>query len=140
MQPDRAIARALIAWVFIHGGAATLNNPEPRARMATTFLGRLREAIPCLPDDTTLVRANAAAQVTAGVLLAAGAWERQAAQMLAASLIPTTIAGHPFWSTPDPASRTDQAIQFGKNMGILGALILLAHGRTAGCRADRLAT
>jgi uncharacterized membrane protein YphA (DoxX/SURF4 family) len=125
----RATARALIAWVFLHGGAATWSSPEPRARAAAAFLGQLRTAVPVLPADATLVRANAAAQVTAGAMLAAGAWERQAAWVLTGSLTVTTIAGHPFWSAPDPARRAAEAIQFGKNMGILGALLLLAHGR-----------
>ncbi|HUY46787.1 MAG TPA: DoxX family membrane protein [Streptosporangiaceae bacterium] len=137
MSLYRATARALIAWVFLHGGAATLGSPEPRARAATAFLRRLRAAIPFLPADATLVRGNAAAQVAAGAMLAAGAWERQAACVLAASLIPTTIAGHPFWSARDPASRGAEAIAFGKNMGILGALLLLACGRAAAPHRER---
>jgi uncharacterized membrane protein YphA (DoxX/SURF4 family) len=124
----------LIAWVFLHGGAATLSSPEPRARAAQPFLGRLRAAVPFLPADPTLVRVNAATQVTAGVMLATGTCERQAAWVLAGSLVPTTIAGHPFWSATDPASRAAEGIQFGKNMGILGALLLLAHGRAVGHR------
>jgi putative oxidoreductase len=124
----RALGRALLASVFVHGGAATLMDPVPRAEVAADFLARLRKAAPWLPADLTMVRLNAAAQVAAGVLLAAGSCERQAAQILAASLIPTTIAGHPAWDA-DPATRADEAIQLGKNLGILGGLLLLAHGR-----------
>jgi putative oxidoreductase len=134
MSLSRTTARALVAWVFLHGGAATLNSPEPRTRAARAFLGRLRAAVPVLPADPALVRANAAAQITAGALLAAGAWERPAVWVLTGSLAVTTVAGHPFWSAPDPATRAAEAIQFGKNAGILGALLLLAQGPAAAHR------
>jgi putative oxidoreductase len=124
----RVVGRALIAAAFVHGGAATLNDPGPRAEVAADFLARLRGAIPWLPADLTLVRLNAAAQVAAGTLLATGAWERQTAQVLAASLVPTTIAGHPAWAAADPESRAAEAIQLGKNLGLLGGLLLLACG------------
>lgn len=124
----RTLGRTLVALVFIHGGAATLNDPAPRAEAASGLLARLRRALPWLPTDKTLVQANAATHVAAGALLAVGAWERQAAGVLAASLVPTTIAGHPAWAAADPRTRADEAIQLGKNLGILGGLLLLACG------------
>jgi uncharacterized membrane protein YphA (DoxX/SURF4 family) len=133
----RALGRALIALAFVHGGIATLKDPVPRAEAAADFLADLRRAAPWLPSDLTLVRLNAATHVAAGALLAAGAWERQAAQVLAASLVPTTIAGHPAWAAADPATQEAEAIQLGKNLGILGGLLLLSFGR-ARTRADRM--
>ena len=125
----RMLGRALIASAFVHGGTATLNDPGPRAEAAADFLARLRDTLPWLPADLTLVRLNAATQVAAGTLLAVGAWERQSAQVLAASLVPTTIAGHPAWAAADPATRAAEAIQLGKNLCMLGGLLLLACGR-----------
>lgn len=127
-RPVRVLGRALLASVFIHGGAATLTEPGPRAEAAAALLARLRKAAPWLPADTTLVRVNAATHVAAGALLAAGVWEQPAALVLAASLVPTTIAGHPAWAAADPAARADEAIQLGKNLGILGGLLLLGFG------------
>jgi putative oxidoreductase len=124
----RVLGRALVASAFVHGGAATLKDPGPRAEAAADFLARLRGALPWLPADLTLVRVNAGVQVAAGGLLATGAWERQTAQVLAASLVPTTIAGHPAWAAADPATRAAETIQLGKNLGILGGLLLLASG------------
>ena len=46
--------------------------------------------------------------------------------MLAGSLIPTTIAGHPFWPVDSPAERRNQEIHFLKNLGLLGGLLLAA--------------
>jgi putative oxidoreductase len=128
-SPGQVAGRTLVALVFIHGGAATLNDPLPRAEAAAGFLAGLRRRAPWLPADLTLVRINAATHVVAGALLAAGTWDRQAARILAASLIPTTIAGHPAWAVADPGTRAGEAIQLGKNLGILGGLLLLGCGR-----------
>jgi putative oxidoreductase len=122
MRAGHALARAMLAAPFVHGGAATLRDPAPRARAAAPFLSALRAAVPCLPGDAALVKANAAVQVAAGIALAAGAGEPLAAWLLATSLAPTTVAGHPFWTADDPG----ELIQFGKNAGILGGLLLLA--------------
>lgn len=135
--PGHVAGRMLVALVFIHGGTATLNDPLPRAEAAAGLLARMRRSAPWLPADLTLVRINAATHVVAGALLASGTWDRQAARVLAASLIPTTIAGHPAWAAADPATRTDEAIQLGKNLGILGGLLLLACGRADSSRRAR---
>jgi putative oxidoreductase len=75
------------------------------------------------------VRVNARVQVGAGALLAAGVLERTAAAVLAASLIPTTLAGHAPWAATEPVTRSAETIQLAKNAGILAALLLLASGR-----------
>ena len=49
------------------------------------------------------------------------------AATLASSLVPTTLAGHPFWQETDPAVRSAQRVQFLKNASILGGLILAAN-------------
>ena len=129
MQPERA-AGALVSGIFIYGGRETLKAPGPRTLAAADFLARARKTVPWLPgDDAALVRANAAAQVGAGVLLAAGIFTRPAAAVLAASLIPTTLAGHAPWTAADPEVRSAETIQLAKNAGILAALLLLAAGR-----------
>ena len=45
---------------------------------------------------------------------------------LAASLVPTTVAGHAFWRLTDKSQRAAQRIHFEKNMAILGGLALAA--------------
>ena len=95
-----------------------------------------------LPDDTKLlVRLNGGVQIGAGILMAMGVLPRPMAASLAASLVPTTLAGHPFWQESDPAARSAQRIQFLKNASILGGLVLAANdteGRpSVGWRAHR---
>jgi hypothetical protein len=67
----------------------------------------------------------------AGMLLAAGWLPRASALALAATLVPTTAAGHRFWEGADEQERTQQRIQFLKNMAMFGGL-LIAAGDTAG--------
>ena len=64
-------------------------------------------------------------------MLAAGFLPRVGAMAIAATLVPTTLAGHPFWKEEDPAKRKAQRIQFLKNMAMMGG-VLLAAVDTAG--------
>jgi putative oxidoreductase len=69
------------------------------------------------------VRGNAAVQVLGGTLLALGRAPRLSALALAGSLIPTTLAGHAYWTIEDPAARKQQRIQFHKNLAMIGGLM-----------------
>jgi uncharacterized membrane protein YphA (DoxX/SURF4 family) len=129
MGLPRIAARLFLAWVFVRNGLDVLRHPEPRAKTAGAFIDQTRALLPLLPDDKlALVRANAAVQVGAGGLLALGAGNlsRLAALTLAASLVPTTLGGHAFWTHEDPSSRAQQRIHFDKNLAILGGLLFVA--------------
>ena len=123
----RTLARLALAWVFVYGGQDVLRNPEPRAKTGGPFVEGLRGVVPFLPEDTILlVRANAGVMVGAGTLLALGKFQRLAATALAASLVPTTLAGHRFWTIQEPQPRAQQVIHLNKNMAMLGGLLLFA--------------
>src|SRR5438270_3250146 len=127
MKLSRTIARPLVASVFIVSGLDVLANPEPRATAAKPVVDKVASVIPFAPrDPVDAVRLNAAVHLGAGLLLAAGIMSRLAALALAASMVPTTIAGHPFWSIDDPAKRNQQRTQFLKNTAILGGLLVVA--------------
>jgi uncharacterized membrane protein YphA (DoxX/SURF4 family) len=75
------------------------------------------------------VQLNGLVQVVAGLALAFAVLPRLSALALAASLVPTTLAGHRFWEEQDEAARGQQTIQFLKNAGMMGGLLmLLEHG------------
>ncbi len=114
MSPLRTLARPLLASIFVVGGAAALK--EPGGRVETVRAAGLDQ-----PER--LVRVNAATQVVAGLALATGRLPRIAAAVLAGSLVPTTVVGHGFWSVP-PERRQSEQIQFLKNVGLLGGLLL----------------
>lgn len=130
----RRIARPLLAGIFISGGLDTLLNPGPRVEKAAPLVNRASDALPLddPPPPSTVVQADAALKVVAGSLLASGYVPRLASAALAASLVPTTVVGHPFWSEKDPAARTAQRMHFMKNLGLLGGLLLASadtHGK-----------
>jgi putative oxidoreductase len=123
----RLATRLLLAWVFLDAGVDVLRNPEPRAKAAGHLFDTVQSAAPGLvPDDrAALVRANAATQLVAGGLLGLGVLPRLAALVLALSLVPTTVGGHPFWRDDDPARKRQNRTHFNKNLAILGGLLLI---------------
>jgi len=124
----RAIARPMLAAIFVHGGLDAVRNPEPKAPRAEPVASQVAAPLG-LPEDTvTLVRINGAVQVVGGTLLALGRFPRLAALVLAGSLVPTTFAGHRFWEEDDQRIRAQQTIHFLKNLGILGGLLLVIDG------------
>jgi len=131
MRPVRTAARALLSAIFVYDGARALANSEhfaPQAKRVTDRIGPLLEkADPRLPTDArTLVKINGAAQVVGGLLLATGHLTRPAAALLAGTVVPTTVAAHPFWAQDNPADRRNHEIHFLKNLGLLGGLLLAA--------------
>ena len=127
----RRVARPMIAAIFIVQGLDAFRHPGPLAQRSSPLLDK---AIPALglPDDKELlVRANGITQMVGGAMLAAGFLPRVGAMAIAATLVPTTLAGHPFWKEEDPAKRKMQRVQFLKNMAMMGG-VLLAAVDTAG--------
>lgn len=131
MRPVRTAARSMLAAIFVIQGWAALRAPAKLADKARPVTDRLEPALKAvhqsLPTDAeTLVRVNGAAQVAGGILLATGRATTPAALVLAGSLVPTTLAGHAFWEVEDPVQRSQQRINFLKNLGLVGGLIFAA--------------
>lgn len=124
MPLTRRFARPMLAGVFVTSGIDTLRNPAPRIEMAEPVASRLSGNLPLPDEPEQLVKLNAGVQVGAGVLLILGKLPRLAAAALGASLVPTTLAGHRFWEEKDPGDRARQRVQFMKNLGLLGGLVL----------------
>jgi putative oxidoreductase len=117
----------MLASVFVLQGYQTLRNPERVAPAAEPVVRPVAERVAMVPDQTEqAVRLNAAVQVVAGSLLALGRWPRLSALAIAATLVPTTYAGHRFWESDDKQERAQQRIHFLKNMSILGGLLIAA--------------
>jgi len=124
----RRIARPLLAGIFIYGGINELRDPKVHVQAAEPVLDTMVDFAPIeqAPSSTVMVQVDAGIKIGAGVLLALGKAPRLASTALAASLIPTTLAGHRFWEIEDPRERSDQLIHFLKNLGLLGGLIIAA--------------
>ncbi|MDP9071783.1 MAG: DoxX family protein [Actinomycetota bacterium] len=117
----RRLGRLLLSGIFVVAGADAFRDPGPRAGKAEA-LG--------IPYPELATQVNAATMVVAGAALALGLRTRWAAATLVGSLIPTTLAGHPYWKEEDPQARSLQRTQFLKNAGLLGGLlaVLAAEG------------
>ncbi|XVU25442.1 DoxX family membrane protein [Actinoplanes sp. CA-054009] len=130
MKPVRTVARAMLASIFVVSGVRILLNPDSKVETAQRVTDKvgpwLEKTDPRLPSDArTLVQVKAASDVVAGLALATGHFTRPAAAVLAAGLLPTTAAAHPFWDRSRP-DRALQETQFLKNLGLLGGLLLAA--------------
>jgi putative oxidoreductase len=144
----RKLARPMLASMFVSGGYATLRHPEDVAPAARPVALPVAERIKALPDDPEQpVRINSAVQLGAGALLALGRFPRAAALALAVTLVPTTLAGHPYWTIEDAGERARQRVHFFKNLSMLGGLLIAAadtHGKPSAAyrtrRGTRLAT
>ena len=119
LAPVRFLARALLGAAFIVLGWDAAQQPGGRVGMAAA-LG--------IPQPELAVRANAYTMVAAGSTLVFGILPRLSATVLAAVLVPTTMAGHPYWQETDPQKRKGQRIHFLKNLSMIGGLLLLALG------------
>lgn len=121
----RRIARPMLAGIFVWGGINALRYPSahvPAAEPVTKPLAAKTQ----LPDDTELlVRANGAAMVAGGALLATGKAPRLASALLLGTMVPTT-ATHNFWAESDPQAKAGKLTQFIKDVSLMGGLILAA--------------
>ena len=113
----RAVARPLIAAIFVSGGLDAARRPGGRIQAAASI---------GVPRPELAVRANGLAMAIAGLAFGLGVFPDWAAGILAALLIPTTVAGHPFWREDDPQKRSGQRTHFLKNVAMIGGLLLAA--------------
>lgn len=127
----RSIARPMLASMFVVGGVNSLRHTDamapkvqPVADKVGPLVRRLAPAAPIPTNASTLIRANALVHLAAATALATGRVPRLSALVLAASLGPTTVAGHPFWNESDPQSRQNQTIHFFKNVSMCGGLLM----------------
>lgn len=129
MSLVRVVARPMIASLFVYWGVKVLRNPEPQVAKAEPVADRLRpllqRSVPQLPSGTTeLVRLNAGVHAVGGTMLAFGWFPRLSSLALAASMVPTTIAGHPFWQEKDKEERSNELNHFLEDVAIIGGLLV----------------
>lgn len=112
-----ALGRVLLGTPFVVLGYEAAAEPGGRVELARQ-LG--------VPNPELAVRANGAAMAAGGAALALGILPRAAAVGLVASLVPTTMAGHAYWTMDDPVARKTNRIQVLKNVGLAGGLLVAA--------------
>jgi putative oxidoreductase len=131
MTAIRLIARPMLASMFVVGGLDAITHATSKVTTAQkvtdqvpTIAERIAPGLPVPTDPATLVRINGGAQILAGLTLATGRMPRLSALVLAGTLVPTTYAGHPFWTEQDQATKSAQRLHFFKNISMMGGLLL----------------
>ncbi|MGW2586664.1 DoxX family protein [Streptomyces virginiae] len=129
----RKLARPLLAVPFVTGGLRTLHRPETVAEGARPVIQEVGKRIPALAGDPLqLVRVAGTIQAAAGLMFATGRAPRLSALTLAATLVPTSLTTHAFWTVEDPQERARQRAHFLTDLSTLGALLIAAvdtHGK-----------
>lgn len=74
-----------------------------------------------------------------GLSVLTGFKARIGAWLLVLFLIPVTITMHNFWAISDPAAAQVQQAMFMKNLGLLGAALLVAYYGAGPASIDRIA-
>jgi uncharacterized membrane protein YphA (DoxX/SURF4 family) len=128
MNPIHSLARTCIAPIFLTGGLDALMHPDSKIAAAEKVVPQLH-SLGFTGSPSRLVRVNGGVQLVAGFLLFAGVFPRTASAALAASMVPTTLAGHRFWEAEDADTKSAQRIQFLKNAALFGGLVLAATDR-----------
>ena len=116
---ERRTGQALLGAMFVKLGFDAARSPGPRVDKAAA-LGA--------SNPELAVQANGAAMVAGGAALILDKVPRLAALGLVVSMVPTTLAGHAFWEL-EGAERKAQEVQFYKNLGLVGGLLLALRGR-----------
>lgn len=82
-----------------------------------------------IPHAWSIVQAHGAALIAGGIALAAGKGTAPVGYALAATMVPTTAVGHPYWKLEkhDPDYNVQRA-HFWKNVAITGAAVSIAAG------------
>lgn len=139
-NPLRVAARMLTGSTYAVLGLDAVRAPGVRVELAGPTIASLRKALPLPESDEEVVRGNAAVQALAGTFLALGKAPSVSALVLASSLVPTTIAGHAFWTIDDPSTRKLQRVQFHKNMAMIGGLLFATLDRPRSRHKSRTST
>ncbi|HIW46903.1 MAG TPA: DoxX family membrane protein [Candidatus Yaniella excrementigallinarum] len=117
MKIVNTLGRAVVGTAFMMFGYEAVKEPGGRVQ-AVEALG--------VPQPELAVRVNGAAMIAGGAALATGICARTGAAGLALALVPTSLAGHPYWKESDDSKRFSEIIHFRKNMALAGALAAYA--------------
>ena len=132
MTVTRLIARPMLASMFVVGGLHALRNAPRLAEQGKEVTDTLVPLVKRVAADRsrsprTPSRWSGSTPPSRSVRArrwppaASPGWPRL---VLAATLVPTTVAGHQFWNESDPTQKANQRLHFFKNVSMLGGLLL----------------
>jgi putative oxidoreductase len=92
-----------------------------------------------VPLAEVLVPASGILALVGGLSVLTGFHARIGAWLLVSFLIPVTVMMHNFWAVSDTAAAQVQQAMFMKNLGLLGATLLVAYFGSGPMSIDRMA-
>lgn len=116
MSLFRKLGQLSLASIFVSGGSQAFLKPGSRVD---------KVANAGFPEPESMVVLNGAVMVVGGAMLALDIAPKLTATALIGSLVPTTLVGHAFWKEESDTGRKAQQIQFLKNVGLIGGLLLV---------------
>jgi uncharacterized membrane protein YphA (DoxX/SURF4 family) len=116
MRPLHLLGRAIFGGYFLYNGINHFMNHE----MMSHYAGAKGVATP-----DAAVTASGAMLIGGGLSVLTGLKPRQGLAALVGFLIPVSLAMHRFWDEQDPQKRMGEAVNFTKNMALIGAALML---------------
>ena len=128
MSLFKFVARAAAAAPMVKGGLNAAQNANQLTGIIEEFIDSLPQQVKSQLSDVEpalLAKINGCTMVAASAAMVLGIKPRTAATILALQLVPTTLAGHPFWNYEGDA-RAQQIDEFVRNVGYTGGLLAIA--------------
>ncbi len=114
------VGRILFAFLFVSSGfMAHLGQGGKQGRGYARSLGA--------PAPDLLVPLSGVAIILGGLMIALGIWADLGALLIIGFLIGITPIMHAFWKVDDPQVRPIQSAMFFKNVGLLGAALIIFY-------------
>ncbi len=110
------IGRILFVYVFLTSGYAHFANRKMMAPYAAS------KGVPAAMPATI---AGGVLLVAGGLSVLLGIWPDLGSLLLFIFLAPTAVLMHSFWKETDPQAKMTETVQFGKDLGLAGASLML---------------
>jgi putative oxidoreductase len=78
-----------------------------------------------VPAPHAAVKGSGALLVAGGLSVMAGLNSRQGLAAILAFLVPVTLKMHQYWEVEDPQQRMGEAVNFSKNLALVGAALMM---------------
>lgn len=126
--PAAALARLLLTFIFLSSAANKVMNFGP----TTEYM-----AANGMPIPAVMLVGAIGLLVAGGLGVLLGYKARIGAALLILFLVTATYFFHAFWTFDDPGDRQMQMIQFMKNTGLIGAMLLIIVNGSGPWSLDR---
>lgn len=110
------LGRALLGGFFVYNGLNHLRHADQMAPYAESK---------GVPAPAAAINGTGAMLLAGGLSVALGLKPRQGLATIVAFLVPTTFQMHRFWQETDAQRRTNETVNFGKNIALIGAALAL---------------